>query len=55
MQEEVDELGDFKVIDCHCWLVFAGDDQAPLLRSFAKLDVPRRDAVDAAVGESCIN
>ena len=30
MKEQVDELGDLKIIDCDCWLVFGGNDQALL-------------------------
>ena len=55
MEEEVDELGDLKVIDGDRWLAFGGDDQALLFRSFAELHVPCGDAVDSAVGESCID
>ena len=54
VEEQVDELGDLKVIDCDRWLVSGGNDQALLLRSFAELHVPCGNAVDAAVGESCI-
>ena len=54
MEEEVDELGDLKVIDCDRWLVLGGNDQVLLFRAFAELHVPCGNAVDAAVGESCI-
>jgi hypothetical protein len=54
VQEQVDELGDLKVIDRDRWLVFGSNDQALLFHAFAELHAPCGNAVDAAVGESCI-
>ena len=52
MEEEIDELGDLKVVDSDRWLVLGGNDQVLLLGSFAELHVPCGYAVDAAAGEN---
>jgi hypothetical protein len=46
VEEEVDELGDLKVIDCDRWLLRGGNDQALLLHAFVHLQVPSGNTVD---------
>jgi hypothetical protein len=48
--QQVDEPGDFKVVDGDLRLLLRRDDQVFLLRP-VQLQVPRRDAVDAAACE----
>jgi hypothetical protein len=48
VEEEVDELGDFDVVDGYLWLQRGGDDQVLLFRPYAELKVPRGNAVDIA-------
>ena len=50
IKEQVDKLGDLQVVDSDLRFVRRRDDQALLLRP-VELQVPRRDAVDAAAGE----
>jgi hypothetical protein len=54
VEEEVDELGDLKVVNRDLWLVFGGDDQTLLFGFLAEPNAPRRYTVDATVGESCV-
>jgi hypothetical protein len=51
VEEEVDKLGDLKVIDCDRWLVLGGNDEVLLFRPRAELHAPRGNAVDVALDE----